>query len=406
MLHLLTFTNLYPNRVQPRHGIFVEQRLRKLLNTGRVQATVIAPVPWFPSANPRFGKYAVFAAVPARERRHGIDVLHPRYPVIPLFGAPLAPALMAACVQRTVRRLIAGGTPVDLIDAHYFYPDGVAAVMIGKLVGRPVVVTARGSDLNVLGEEFLPRCWIRWAQRSAAACVTVSDALKRKLVELGASDESVTVLRNGVDLDMFHPVNAEQARRSIGMDGEIMLAVGNLIRLKGQHVAISALRELANVKLVIVGGGEMRDDLERLAQRLGVADRVLFAGDVPQDDLGAYYSAATCSVLLSEHEGMPNVVLESLACGTPVIATRVGGIPEVINGSAAGILLDERTPAALVAAFRELRAARPAREATRRHAEQFDWEDTTRGQEMLLRQVAERAGVERHRGARPTDHRA
>ena len=176
-LRLLTFSTLYPNAVQHRHGIFVEQRLRQLLRSGAgnnaVETKVVAPVPWFPLPQRRFGRYGEYARVPADEYRHGIDVYHPRYPVIPRIGMHLAPGLLAAAVKPTLRRLRQRGFDFQLIDAHYFYPDGVAAVALGRQLGVPVTVTARGSDLNLIADFPLPRRMIRWAAAHSAGLITV-----------------------------------------------------------------------------------------------------------------------------------------------------------------------------------------------------------------------------------------
>ena len=146
-MRILTFSTLYPNAVRPNHGIFVESRLRHLLDSGRVEARVVAPTPWFPSANPRYGHYAAFARVPREEKRYGIDVTHPRYLSVPKVGMSAAPYLLAAGVQSTMNGILRHGYDLDIIDAHYFYPDGVAAAFIGKKLGKPVVITARGTRL-------------------------------------------------------------------------------------------------------------------------------------------------------------------------------------------------------------------------------------------------------------------
>ena len=127
MINILTFSTLFPNLAQPVHGIFVENRLRHLVASGNVTARVVAPVPWFPFQGERFGSYAAYAKVPAVEERHGLTIHHPRYPVIPKFGASLAPALMYMFMKPFIAELIRQGNDFDLIDSHYFYPDGVAA---------------------------------------------------------------------------------------------------------------------------------------------------------------------------------------------------------------------------------------------------------------------------------------
>lgn len=379
-IRTLTFTSLYPSEIIPHHGIFVEQRLRKLLETGEVETTVVAPVPWFPIRHRSMGEYALFASTPRREKRYGIDVSHPRFPLIPKIGMTVAPLLMALALRGKLKRRDRE-VPFDLIDAHYFYPDGVAAVLLGKWLGKPVVITARGTDVNLIPEYAMPRKWILWAAKQSAAMITVSDALRDRLIELGVESTKVRTLRNGVDLEFFRPLPERTRIRSrLGIDGPTLLSVGHLIERKGHHLVIEALAQLPDMSLVIAGRGEMHSELERLAQRCGVADRVRFVGAVSQDDLVEYYNAADALVLASSREGMANVILESIACGTPVVGTPIWGTPEVISERRAGVLTHDRTPQAIVAAVESLMADRPNRADVREFAMRFRWDNTTHGQ--------------------------
>ena len=183
-LRLLTFSTLYPSDTKPNHGVFVENRLRHLVASGQAVSTVLAPVPWFPSTNPRFGDWARLAATVRQETRHGLVVLHPRYPVIPKLGMSAAPFLLYRAMRPVLARMLAEGARFDAIDAHYVYPDGVAAVWLGQHFGLPVVVTARGTDVSLIPQFRIPRRLIQGAIRGAAALVTVSAALKTALVEL------------------------------------------------------------------------------------------------------------------------------------------------------------------------------------------------------------------------------
>lgn len=380
VIRTLTFTSLYPSEIIPHHGIFVEQRLRKLLGTGEVETTVVAPVPWFPIRHRSMGEYALFASIPRQENRHGIAVSHPRFPRIPKIGMTVAPLLMALALRGELKRRNRE-VPFDLIDAHYFYPDGVAAVLLGKWLGKPVVITARGTDINLIPEYAMPRKWILWAARQAAAMITVSDALRDRLIELGAESAKVRTLRNGVDLELFRPLpERTRIRGKLGIDGPMLLSVGHLIERKGHHLVIEALVQLPDMSLVIAGRGEMHSELERLAQRYGVAERVRFVGAVSQDDLVEYYNAADALVLASSREGMANVILESIACGTPVVGTPIWGTPEVISERRAGVLAKDRTPQSIVAAVESLMADRPSRADVREFAMRFSWDKTTQGQ--------------------------
>jgi glycosyltransferase involved in cell wall biosynthesis len=391
MTDLLTFTTLYPNVAQPCHGLFVAERLRHLLERDEVRSRVVAPVPWFPFRRGFFGNYATFARVPPSESRDGLEVLHPRYPVIPKIGMSVAPTLMFRAVRSAVRRVLESGYDFDVIDAHYFYPDGVAAAAIGRWLDKPVVITARGTDVNLFPRYRLPRKQILWAAERAAAIITVSRALKDTLVRLGVSVDHVTVLRNGVDLERFRPIDRDEARRRLALSGRILLSVGHLVEGKGHHLAIEALTQLPDeVRLLIVGEGEWESRLRELARTTGVSDRVQFVGRVSQSELPAYYSAADALVLASRREGMANVVLESLACGTPVIGTRAGGTPEVVSEPSAGVLMARRDPTALAEAYWSLLGGNPDRQATRSFAERFDWDATTRGQLEIFARLRQR----------------
>ena len=386
-MRLLTFSTLYPNAVTPQHGIFVETRLRHLLASGRVEARVVAPVPWFPSRHPAFGEYARHAAVPAVEERHGVRVTHPRFALLPKVGMSTAPYTLAWTALRAARRLIAEGYDFDLIDAHYFYPDGVAAVMVGRALGKPVVITARGSDINLIPQHALPRRMILNAARDCAATITVCQDLKNTLVELGAAADKLTVLRNGVDLALFHPEERTSARGAFGMTRFTLASVGNLIASKGHDLVIEALAQLPDSQLLIAGRGPDEDRLRALAVNLGVADRVEFLGTLPQHRLRQLYSGADALVLASVREGWANVLLEAMACGAPVVASNVGGTPEVVAAPEAGVLMAERSADAISRAVAALRGCLPHRAATRRYAECFGWNETTAGLVALFGRV-------------------
>jgi glycosyltransferase involved in cell wall biosynthesis len=384
-MKILTFSTLFPNTEKPGHGIFVETRLRHLVGSGKVASKVVAPVPWFPLQHARFGNYARLAKVPRFEERHGIAVAHPRYPVIPKVGMNVAPMLLAQAAKAHIGRILDEGYDFDLIDAHYFYPDGVAAALLGRYFNKPVVVTARGSDITLLPNYRLPRRMIRWAAQRAGAVITVCNALREEVIALGVDHGRVTSLRNGVDLELFRPIErGENAHFTL-------LTVGHLVPVKAQELIIKALPLLPGVRLVVAGDGPNRAMLETLTRELDLAERVTFLGAVPQAQLRQHYGQADALVLASSREGWANVLLESMACGTPVVASRVYGTPEVVAAPAAGVLMDERTPQGVADAINRLRADYPDRAATRRYAEGFSWDDTTAGQIRVFGQVLDRA---------------
>ncbi len=387
MIKILTFTSLFPNSAQPVHGVFVENRLRHLLASGQIAVEVIAPVPWFPVSARLFGKYAEFAKVPKLEERHGITIHHPRYPIIPKIGTNITPFFMYIFVKPYIAKLMREGLEYDLIDAHYFYPDGVAAAKLGKAFEKPVTITARGTDLNLLPQYPSPRRQIKWAAESAQGLITVCQALKDELIALDTPTDKVRVLRNGVDLDMFQPIDRGPARDQLGLTGRTLLSVGHLIGRKGHNLIISAMPRLPDMTLLIAGDGPERANLERLAQDEGVAERVRFLGRVEHGALREIYGAVDALVLASSREGWANVLLEAMACGTPVVASNVWGTPEIVAEPAAGVLMADRTPDALADAVDKLFAGYPDRLATRTYAEGFSWDATTDGQLALFNEL-------------------
>lgn len=401
-MDILTVTSLYPNREMPRHGIFVENRLRHLVADGAVRLRVVAPVPWFPIGAEWAGTYGRFARVPAEEVRQGIPVTHPRYPLLPKVGMTLAADGFYHGISGHVRRLVGQGPPPDLIDAHYFYPDGVAAVRLARALSLPVVVTARGTDLNLIPHYPRARRMIVEAAMQADALITVCQALKDVLVDdLDIPAAKITVLRNGVDLAQFAPPRDRDALRAqFGLTMPALASVGHLIPRKGHDIVIRALTELPGITLLIAGEGPDRHSLEALGNSLGVGDRICFLGAVPYDRIADLYGAVDALVLASDREGWPNVLLESMACGTPVVAARCWGTPEVVTAPEAGRLVEPRTPAAFADAIRRQLAPDADRAATRRYAEHFSWDATTAGQLDLFDAVlATRRGAASRRRA-------
>lgn len=387
-IRTLLFSTLYPSGVRPGHGIFVETRLRELLKSGRIETRVIAPVPWFFSKNPRFGDYARMAQIAEREMHNGIDVLHPRYFLLPKVGMTMAPFAMALGAVPAVRKLLREGFDFDLIDAHYYYPDCVAAALLAKWFRKPLVATARGTDVNLISRYPVPRRLIRWTAAQANASVCVSHALSKVLAGIADESARIEVFTNGVDLARFQPQAPASARQALDWpDVPTLLSVGNLVENKGHHIAIELLADLPGFRLVVVGAGPEMPRLQALSANLGVAGRVTFAGGVSQESLSTYYSASNMLILASSREGWPNVLLESMACGTPVIASNVGGVPEIVRSPEAGRISAERSASGFLREVRDLLANYPDRAAVRKYAEMFGWEATTLAQLSLFANV-------------------
>ncbi len=390
----LLFSTLYPSTARPTHGIFVETRLRELLKSGAVETRVVAPVPWFWSTDERWGEHAAMARTPPSETRHGIDVMHPRYPLLPKVGMTTAPLLLALASVSAIRQVIDDGFDFDVIDAHYYYPDGVAAALLANWFGKPLTITARGTDLNLIPQYSLPRRMMHWAARRAQASIGVCAALTDVLREWGVEPERLHVMRNGVDLQRFTPLPQADARQALGLrEGQqLLLSVGHLIDRKGHDLVIRALAALApdhpQARLVVIGEGPERAALQALVSELGLQDKVRLTGALPQTELPRWYSAADVLVLASSREGWANVLLEAMACGTPVVASRIWGTPEVVTTPEAGRLVDERTGPAFARALHELLSDPPDRLRTRAYAEGYSWEATSCAQVELFRKLA------------------
>ena len=389
MVRIVTFSTLFPSSLRPGHGIFVETRLRELVSSGKVDARVVAPVPWFFSTHPRFGEYARMARIPRREHHNGFDVQHPRYFLPPKLGMNMSPFTLALGARPAIQTLLDDGYDFDLIDAHYYYPDGVAAALLARHFNKPFTVTARGSDINLISGHAIPRRLMRWASNRASSSIGVSAALTQAMLQMGVPAASLLTIPNGVDLGRFQIHAQKYVRAELGWPEQpTLLSVGNLLENKGHHIAIQALVDLPAFRLVIAGEGPHRSALESLVHQTNMTSRVQFLGRVEQDELAKCYSAADILVLPSSREGWPNVLLESMACGTPVVATGVGGIPEIVTSNDAGRLLPVRTAACVVAAVSDLWQHLPSRTTVRSTAQNCGWQSTTDAQIALFNKIA------------------
>ena len=282
----------------------------------------------------------------------------------------------------------------DIIDAHYVYPDGLAAVLLGWVFRRPVVVSARGSDINQNVQLPLIRRLLQFTLRRADKVISVCMALKQAMEELGVPAEKIQVVPNGVDVSKFYPVSKEAARKQlrIPLEKKIAVSVGSLITRKGFDLLLKAVKALTvdhgfeDLNLIIVGEGPCRKEIENLIASLNLTNKVRLAGAVGHEELRLWYSAADLSCLTSSHEGWPNVILESMACGVPVVATNTWGVPEIVTSDKVG-LLTERREGAIAEAIRIALTKQWRVEDLLEHAGNHSWDRAALGVLSVFRSV-------------------
>ena len=348
-MRILTYSSILPNSLQPTQGIFTFQRLGALSRRPGNHVDFVAPLPYAPSWLPK-GSRPRYTRIPSQETMDGLRIFHPRYALIPKISMPWHGRLMYLGTHKTVEQLHREN-PYDLLDAQYIYPDGYGGVLIAKKLGIPVVLSALGTDVNVFPKfkRIAPK--IRWALNEADGILAVSNSLKAATAAAGAPADKIRVIGNGVDTTRFHPLDRAEARRALRIEGPgpFVVSVGTLDPNKGHQLLIAAVSELTGrypaMKAYIAGEGPYQSALTAQIREKKIADRVVLIGKRPHAELNSWFNAANVSCLLSEREGWPNVLLESLAAGTPVIATRAGGIAEVISSPALGTLVERNVPA-------------------------------------------------------------
>ena len=389
MLRILTLSTLFPDATRPNFGVFVERQTLGLAAHPDVSLVAVAPVGLPPRPLRRIGHYARLGTLPTREIWKGVDVHRPRFTALPFTkGRYHAAALERALVP--VLDAIRADFAFDVIDVSFFFPDGPAAVALGQRYGVPVSIKARGSDIHHWGEAPATAAQVRKAGQGAAGVLAVSKAMKADMVALGMPAERITVHHTGVDQERFRPAaDRIAAKAKLGVPGPLVIAIGGLLPRKGHNIVVEAVAALPGVTLLIAGHGPARAHLEALIARLGVGDRIRLLGALPHADLPELIAAADVSALASSSEGLANVWVESLACGTPIVITDAGGAHEVVTSPDAGrVTIGD--PLAFAAAIGALLADPPTQAATRAVAAPFTWEANTAAlYEHLTRLVAD-----------------
>lgn len=349
-MKVLVYTTLFPNQLQPNNAIFIKQRMFHFAKLDGCEIKVVAPTPYCPPW-PSLGKRYRFSQIKKYELMDGIDVFHPRYPLVPKVSMLLHGLSLFMSSLSTVKKIY-HEFPFDIIDGHYIYPDGLAAVLLGMVFKKPVVLSARGSDIHQFTRFISIKPMIRYALNKSDHVISVCEALKQEIINVGTASEKISVVPNGIDTKQFYPEDKIKARKELSIhdDSKVIITVGSLIPLKGYHVLLDAMpaivREMPQTHLYVVGEGPYRSYLEQKIRHLSLHQHVTLVGECPNRELKTWYSASDVLCLASSKEGWPNVVMESLACGTPVVATRVYGVSEILTSSDVGVLVD-RTPNSL-----------------------------------------------------------
>jgi glycosyltransferase involved in cell wall biosynthesis len=348
----------------------------------------MATIPWFPGAGllARWSSAGKLARVPRHEQIEGIAVTHPRTLFLPRLAHATWGPLYAASIATAVMRY---RDKVDVVLGSWAYPDGFAAILAARALGVPCVVKLHGSDINLVAKLPGPRRLSAWALPQAAKVVAVSRALADEVAALGVPRDRIALVMNGVDAELFRPRDRAAARRELDLPAgaRIALYVGNLKVEKGVLDLATAWSEVADGVLVVVGGGPAQRALADAVAPLG--DRVRLVGPQPLERIPLWMAACDVLTLPSHAEGTPNVVLEALACGRRVVATAVGGIPELITSDVLGALVPARDPKALAVALAHALATSYREEEVARLGARGGWDASAAALHAVLAEAAD-----------------
>ncbi|MCX6570933.1 MAG: glycosyltransferase family 4 protein [Candidatus Aminicenantes bacterium] len=333
-ISVLILSSMFPRPQNPVYGIFVQEQLEKLCSLCDIRA-VISPVPYVPPLRV-FGRRYVFSQIPKQQSWLNRVVYHPRYPAIPKIFRWLDGYSYFIRIVSLVRSL-QKVRDFDILHAHQAFPDGYAAILLGKLFNKPVVTTVHGDDINMLCQRRVLRPMIAFGLTRAKKVIAVSQALRQKVIDLGVKPDRIICIPNAANHSIFYLADKGTARESqcIPVHRAVVLFVGNLVFEKGVQHLLKAVELLQkggrDVLLIVVGDGTYRPQLEGQTHDYGVQDSVQFVGWKERKDVARLMAACDVLCLPSYREGLPLVVTEAFACGRPVVATNVGGTPEIVG---------------------------------------------------------------------------
>ena len=386
MLRILTLSTLFPDASRPNFGVFVERQTIGLAAHPDVALQVVAPigVPPFPLS--LASRYRPLRALPKAEEWKGLTLHRPRFANVPGTGGRWHVAMLTRAlipVLDAIRR----DFRFDIIDAEFFFPDGPAAIALGRRYGVPVSIKARGADIHHWGRAPHTDEQVAMAIRQADGLLAVSQPMADDIAALAAPRAPVTVHYTGVDRSRFGVEDRAAAKRALGIDTPLVVSVGALIPRKGHDIVIAAAQPLPGVTFHLIGEGPQRGALQAQIERLGLGDRVKLLGALPHDQVPRHLAAADVMALASASEGLANAWVEALASGTPVVITDAGGAREAVNRPAAGRIVDA-TPTAFSEAIAALIADPPTADDVKEAAARFSWEANTTALYDHLRSLA------------------
>jgi glycosyltransferase involved in cell wall biosynthesis len=389
---VVAFTNLFPRPWEPQRATFNRQQLERL--SQNVDLEVLVPVSWLDWLKASSHGLDIGASVSS------ITTHYFRYFYVPkLFRWSYGFTLLLSTLQ-VLSKLMGANRPC-VIYTPWAYPDGFATMVIGRLLGIPVVVKAHGSDLNELPNIAGVRPQIVWTLKNAAAIVAVSQDLATKAIALGADEGRLRVIYNGVDQSRFKPMNQALCRSklALGADTKVIVYVGNLLSSKGCLDLVESFaalkQQVSEAVLIYVGKGNAADKIMARAKGLGLSDAIELVGTQRLEEIAFWMNAANIVVLPSYNEGVPNVLLEAMACGRPIVATNVGGIPEVVPAFA-GILVAPGDITAIADALCKALTTTWDTDKILQHVSQFSWERNIAELQAVLNSRANQGKGFRH----------
>lgn len=392
-MKVLAVSHMFPNRLNPTNGVFVKERIKSI--SRKVDLQVIAPLPYFPLMS-LINRYNGINKVAKVEEFDSLLLYHPRYFLIPKFLKFCDGYFYYKSLDSFFYNVIKSGN-FDLLDFHWVYPDGFAGLKWARCLKKQIIVTIRGNESICYFEKSLKKKMLINTLKAVDHIIAVSTDMKNKVVhEYGVDESKVTVISNGIDDKNFYMINKDEAKRLCGLelDKKYILSLCRLSHEKGLEYLFEAFYSLnaKDTELIVVGDGPLKAKLSRMVSDLKIANKVKFIGAVSHSETSIWYNAADVYCLPSLWEGCPNVIIESLACGTPVVSTKVGGIPDLVPDNDYGFLVPAGDPVSLANALNNALEKNWDRNCIARYGSQNTWDQVADRVVEVFKSVLNRTG--------------